>query len=354
MKQIYLITGLIFLLAHPAAAQNASSMNTTRETGAERRIREIKKIVELSPLQEAKFKAAYEISQRTNDSILYKVSDPVEAANLKYQSDKQLQNTLMQTLTKDQRTQYLTINGTPEVTIKTEAEIQRLRKSGKYSEEELTAKKKEIFDFLMSKKIVYRSDRFNPADRKENLRQLRRTRRPASLQEKDPNKKLAAVKKIIDLSPKEEQALKDLFAADHLMRDSIRTKVSDPELVSKLRRQANERLQSALLSALTEEQQIRYLTVTGVSDVTAKTEARLQLLRGSGRYSEEELTVKKKEIFDYLMAEKIIYLRDKFDIDKRKEDLRLLRKARPSAILESGSLEKVKAAGKMNNGKIKW
>lgn len=188
MKQIFIVLGLIFLSIQPLMSQLDSTKNR-RMSGAERKLIEIKKIVDLSPAQEKSLKAAYTLYQQKSDSILFNVADPAEAAVLKYRADKQLQETLIYTLTEQQRIQYLTITGTPDVMAKTEAKVETLRESGQYSEEELVQKGKEIFDYLMAEKIVYLRDKYNIAKQRDNIRRLRNSQ-PASLRESDTREKL--------------------------------------------------------------------------------------------------------------------------------------------------------------------
>ncbi len=62
----------------------------------------------------------------------------------------------------------------------------------------------------------------------------------------------------------------------------------------------------------------------------------------------------KKEIYSYLMAEKLVYVRDKYDIKKQKENISRLKNVRPQSLRESEIREKQKAQGKIVNGKINW
>jgi len=350
MKQIFILAGLLFSLIQTGMAQNDSEKVQSR-TGAERKLIEIKKILELSQAQEQTLKSAYLVNQATSDSILFEVADPTQAAILKYQADKQLQAVLMETLTDQQKVQYFTVTGTPDVVAKTEAQIQSLRESGNYSEQEVAQKQKEIFDYLMSQKIVYLREKYNIAKQKANLQQLKKTQ-PASLRESNL-RKLAELKKILKLSPAQEQTMKSAYLTYQLKSDSI-LNVVDPSQVSSLKYQADKQLQETVMTTLTEEQQVQYFTTLGTPDVTAKTAEKVQLLRESGQYSEQELAQKQKEIFDYLMAEKIVYLRDKFNIAKQKDNIHRLKQAQPASLRESDTREKMKATGKMNDGKVKW
>jgi len=159
------------------------------KTPVDRRLIEIKKIVALSSEQEQALTAAYSANLQKNDSILFNVADPTQAAILKYQSDKQLQETLMAILTDDQQVQYFTVRGTPAVMAKTEARIKVLRESGQYSEEELAQKQQEIFDYLIGEQIVIQRDGYNIGKQRDNIQKLSKAQ-PASLRESDTREKL--------------------------------------------------------------------------------------------------------------------------------------------------------------------
>lgn len=184
MKQIYIIAGLVCLLIQPIMSQVDSA-----KTPVDRRLIEIKKIVALSSEQEQALTAAYSANLQKNDSILFNVADPTQAAILKYQSDKQLQETLMAILTDDQQVQYFTVRGTPAVMAKTEARIKVLRESGQYSEEELAQKQQEIFDYLIGEQIVIQRDGYNIGKQRDNIQKLSKAQ-PASLRESDTREKL--------------------------------------------------------------------------------------------------------------------------------------------------------------------
>lgn len=54
------------------------------------------------------------------------------------------------------------------------------------------------------------------------------------------------------------------------------------------------------------------------------------------------------------MTEKIVYIRDKYDIAKQKNNIRRLKNIQPSSMKETDILEKMKYQGKLQNGNISW
>ena len=129
---------------------------------------------------------------------------------------------------------------------------------------------------------------------------------------------------------------------------------SDPAQAAILKYQANKQIQDTLIAILTDQQQIQYFTVRGTPDVMAKVEAKIAVLRESGEYSEQELSQKQQEIFEFLMNEQIIIQRERYNIATQKDNIRRLRTTQPASLRESDTRKKLKAEGRMNNGKIKW
>lgn len=80
----------------------------------------------------------------------------------------------------------------------------------------------------------------------------------------------------------------------------------------------------------------------------------MSLLKESGEYTEAETAKMRKEIYGYLMLEKVVYFRDKYDYAKQKNNISRLKKLQPASLKESNNKEKQKGMGKLISGKIKW
>jgi len=167
-------------------------------------------------------------------------------------------------------------------------------------------------------------------------------------------RRLMELKKIITLSPAQEETLKTAFTVYQQRSDSIFLNVADPKQVAILDYQVDKQTREALTATLTDEQLIQYFSIRGIPGVMARTEAKIQLLRESGQYTEQELAQKQQEMFDYFMNQQVINQRDKYDFSKKMDDIQKLQTAQPTSLRESDSRKKLKATGRMNNGKIKW
>lgn len=175
-----------------------------------------------------------------------------------------------------------------------------------------------------------------------------------NVNEQRSDRKIIEISKIIRLSPEQEAAIRNAYDVYNLTVDSALYVEKDPVNASRMKYAANKTFYKAMMGVLTTEQRNRYVQVTSFPDVEAKTEYNIGLLREGGNYTESELADMKKEIFRYLMREKLVYMRDKYDVAKQKDNIRRLKETQPKAMKESNIIEKMKARGRLENGKVKW
>lgn len=167
------------------------------------------------------------------------------------------------------------------------------------------------------------------------------------------DRKIIEISKIVKLSAEQEAEIRRAYDAYNATIDSALYKIKDPVVASHMKYLANKRFNGILMKTFSETQRNRYIRITSISDVEAKTEYKVSLLRESGDYTESELETMKNEIFNYLMAEKIVYVRDKYDLVKQKDNIRRLKETQPKSLKESDIREKYKVNGHIVSGKIK-
>lgn len=80
-----------------------------------------------------------------------------------------------------------------------------------------------------------------------------------------------------------------------------------------------------LYKILTDSQIVAYISNKGRVDVNIKTDEKMRYLEDAGIYKPEELKEMQRQIFNYLMREKIVYMRDRYDIDKQKKNIQSLK-----------------------------
>lgn len=95
------------------------------------------------------------------------------------------------------------------------------------------------------------------------------------------------------LSAEQETEIRKAYDAYNATVDSALYEVKDPVVASRMKYAANKRFSSTLMETLTEKQRNRYIRITSIPDVEAKTEYKVSLLRESGEYTESELETRK-------------------------------------------------------------
>lgn len=168
------------------------------------------------------------------------------------------------------------------------------------------------------------------------------------------DRKIIEISKIVKLSKQQEAAIRKAYDAYNATVDSALYIEKSPIKASRMKYYANKTFNKVLMQTLTEAQRNRYIRITSLPEIEAKTKYKISLLEESGEYTETELKSKYNEIFNYLMMEKIVYARDKYDIRKQKDNIARLKNVRPKSLRESDIREKQKAQGRFVNGKTKW
>ena len=175
-----------------------------------------------------------------------------------------------------------------------------------------------------------------------------------STEEQRSDRKIKEITKIVKLSGSQEQAIRTAYDLYNSKVDSALYEVENAKEATRIKYEAGKAFNKALMTILTEMQRNKYIEVTSTPEVEAKTEYKLSLLKEANEYSDLELQLKRKAIFTYLMSEKIVYARDKYDIKKQKENISRLKNLLPKALRESNIREKQKGQGKISNGTINW
>lgn len=168
------------------------------------------------------------------------------------------------------------------------------------------------------------------------------------------DRKIIEISKIVKLSKQQEAAIRKAYDAYNATVDSALYIEKSATKASRMKYFAGKTFNNILMQTLTEPQRNRYIRITSLPEIEAKTEYKISLLEESGEYTEAELKSKYNEIFNYLMMEKIVYARDKYDIRKQKDNIARLKNVQPKSLKESNIKEKQKTQGRFVDGKIKW
>lgn len=168
------------------------------------------------------------------------------------------------------------------------------------------------------------------------------------------SKKIAEITRLISLGAIQKSVLKKAYVKYEVTCDSAYYKVKDIPTSVSLIYQAKKQFHETVIKTLTESQIIRYVSIAYAPEIEAKTDYKVSLLTENGEYADSEIEKMKKDIYRYLMLEKVVYFRDKYDYAKQKENISRLKKLQPASLKESNNMEKQKGMGKLVLGKIKW
>lgn len=138
------------------------------------------------------------------------------------------------------------------------------------------------------------------------------------------------------------------------MSDSILYNVQDPIEAARLTRANKKKYDETFMKTLTEYQRNRYIRVTSTPEVEEKAASRVAVMRETGDYTEAQLESAQSKIFEYLMLEKIVYKRDKYDYRKQRENINMLKMRRPNDLKKAEAQEKARIQRKHYQGRIQW
>lgn len=135
------------------------------------------------------------------------------------------------------------------------------------------------------------------------------------------DKKINEIKKYLTLSSTQEEAIRKAYESYTSYKDSISDNVLDPLLVATLNYENKKKYHETFMSALTESQLNQYIHITYTPEVQAKAIAKVYELKESGRFSVKELDSAQVQIFNYLMLEKSVYVRYRYNYLIQKENI---------------------------------
>lgn len=168
------------------------------------------------------------------------------------------------------------------------------------------------------------------------------------------DRKIIELKKIITLSPTQEENIRTAYEEMSESTDSILYQVQDPVLAATLKRSAEKKFNTTLMASLSEGQRNKYIRISSTPEVMEKAETKVAVLKETGSYTDVQLDSAKTQIFNYLMLEKVVYKRDKYDYKKQKQNIAQLKKFKPSNLVKAETHEKLKAQGRHYQGRIQW
>lgn len=112
------------------------------------------------------------------------------------------------------------------------------------------------------------------------------------------------------------------------------------ETAANVRYLAGKTFHNRLINILTERQLAQYVQGNFAPELNAKSDYKVSLLEEEGNYSQSELQTMRSRIYNYLLQEKIVYFRHKYNYRAQKENISRLKKQQPACLVESNLIEK--------------
>lgn len=166
--------------------------------------------------------------------------------------------------------------------------------------------------------------------------------------------KIAEICKMVQLDSNQKSVLNNLYVSYKAAMDSAIFLIESPAAASKLIYHTKEVFNSKFMELLSDKQKAEYVRNTAAPEIAKKTDAKMKTLRKSGDYTELELEASYSEIYEYFMLEKIVYVSDKFNIDRQKENIAQLKKLEPQMLKTANSIQKAKHQGKTYQKGYQW
>lgn len=177
---------------------------------------------------------------------------------------------------------------------------------------------------------------------------------PNALQLKGESKKMAEIMSVININNLQSTAINSALMKKKSQIEAIDSTLSSKEIAFK-KYEIEKAYHEDFISQLSEKQVADYCKIVFSPEVSAKTDYRISLLLDvDNDYTESEIEVARNEIYKYLMLEKIVYFKYKYDFAKQKENISRLKGIQPSSLKASINNEKQKGYNKVVCGKVNW
>lgn len=168
-------------------------------------------------------------------------------------------------------------------------------------------------------------------------------------------RRMAAMTSAVKVNNMQREAMHNAMIRRSAALDAVETAGSDAREATFRKYEIEKKCHEEIVSQLSDRQIAEYCEVTFAPEVTAKTDYRMSLLTEvDNDYTEAELQKMRKDIYSYLMLEKIVYYKYKYDYAKQKENISRLKAIQPAALKSAVNNEKQKSYGKVTSGRVQW
>ena len=165
---------------------------------------------------------------------------------------------------------------------------------------------------------------------------------------------LAEIIKMVELSSPQLETLNNYYIDYATTMEDAINKKEDLKESAEIIYKAKEKFNVRLMKLLSEKQRVEYVRNYSYPEIMEKAKVKVDVLQRTENYSEKELEQFTSEIFEYLMLEKIVYICDKYNIERQKENIAQLKKFQPQSLITAEALQKAKHQGVVYQNGYRW
>lgn len=167
-------------------------------------------------------------------------------------------------------------------------------------------------------------------------------------------KKMNEITSVISINNLQKTSIHDALSHKRARLEAMDSTVGARQLAFQ-KYEIEKECHEEFISQLSDRQIADYCNTVFAPEVTAKTGYRISLLKEvDNDYTEEELAKAQRDIYNYLMLEKIVYFKYKYDFAKQKENISRLKAIQPASLKASLNNEKQKGYGKVMASRVNW
>ena len=167
-------------------------------------------------------------------------------------------------------------------------------------------------------------------------------------------RKMTEISSVVTLNNSQKSSINDALSRKEDKMERFNGKPLTKEMVFR-KYEIDKECHEKLVSQLSDKQIADYCNLMFAPEVSAKTDYRMALLKEvDNDYTEDELSSVRESIYKYLMLEKIVYFKYKYDYAKQKENISRLKAIQPAALKASINNEKQKGYGRVVSGRVNW
>ncbi|MCL2649544.1 MAG: hypothetical protein FWD60_00795 [Candidatus Azobacteroides sp.] len=340
MKRLFLCIAVLLWWTGYAQAQTITGPKVLTQEGirgaAAKKVSEVETMVELSASQKNDLQIAAESYFWKTDSAKFIVKDAQTASDMKLEATKEFALGLEKILTDDQLTQYYRNKCAAFIQNKTAERAEILKQT--FPENEVNSSYDALYDYYLKEKVINEKYKYDKVKREKELAILSKNK-PEILSKKIISTenivnlakgKTTEIDNIVTLTETQKEKVQKLSETYFHQTDSAKYLVKDGSRATEMKEQAAKKFALGLEKILTDDQLTKYYQNQYAAFIQSKTAERAEILKQT--FPENEVNSSYDALYDYLLKEKVINEKYKYDKVKREKELAALSQNKPGIL----------------------